>query len=199
VHRSIAFAAALCALAPDSAFAHPRIASDGIYIGARLEPGVAAAAAYDLDIYLTGDRFVSLGPAVSFSGLGEEGVDQGRRQEYLFAVDVLRVKVALNGGTDWVRPYLLAGGGFYYASLPEQRSAPRDVFLVPDGTAAVAELRYGALGVWGGLASVGAGADFYVVDSFALGLVLVAHVRLDDQERMPRFWSEALVGVRFGV
>ncbi len=187
------------AMAPAVARAHPRIATDGLFIGARLEPGGALSLAYDLDIYLTGDRVLSLGPAASFSFLGEDGTDLGRRQDYLLAVDVLRVKVALTGGDSWVRPYLFLGGGFYYASLPEQRSGPREVFVLPDGAPATAELRYAALEAWGGLASGGAGLDLYVIDSLAFAVLLAGHLRIGDQDRVPLFFAETLVGLRFGL
>jgi hypothetical protein len=186
-------------LAPSPASAHPTVASDGIYIGARLEPGAALALAWDLDIYLTGDRLLSLGPAVSFAFLGEDGRELGRQQDYLFSVDVLRFKLSLNGGDDWARPYLFLGGGFYYAFLPEQRSDPHDVFLLPDGTPATAELRYERIEDLAGLASAGGGVDLYVLDSFAIAASVVTHLRIGDQNRIPLFWAEALVGIRFGL
>ncbi len=186
-------------LAPARALAHPRVASDGIFIGGRLEPGGALALAYDLDIYLTGDRLLSLGPAATFSFLGEDGRELGRQQDFLFAVDVLRFKVALNGGDNWARPYLFLGGGFYYASLPEQRSDPYDVFVLPDGTPATAELRFSAIEDVAGLASAGGGLDLYFIENLAVAFVLTTHLRIGDQARVPLFWAEALVGLRFGL
>lgn len=194
---------AILALAPSSARADelPTIASDGLYVGARAEPGVALTLAYDLDIYLTEDRVLSLGPAASFSFLGEEGSELGRRQEYLLAIDFLRLKVAMNDGHGPLRPYLFVGGGMTWAHLPAQTSPPRDVFLLPDGTPATAEVRYTAADLFGGLLSVGGGLDFYPDESIplALALTLVSHFRLSDEARMPFFWAEALVGVRFGM
>lgn len=185
-------------IAPNAALAHPRIASDGAFIGARLEPGAALSVAYDLDIYLTGNRFVSIGPGASFSFLGEDGSEDGRRQDYLLAVDVLRVKVALNGGEDWLRPYLFVGGGFYWAMLPDQQGELHDVVL-EDGTLARGRNVYEGVEDVGGLGSLGAGLDMYVVDSFAIALLLVTHLRFSETDRVPLFWAETHLGLRFGL
>ena len=77
----------------------------------------------------------SLGPAAVVSFLGEDGAELGRRQDFLIAVDALRFKLALNDGRRALRPFLFVGGGFYYASLPLQQSAPMQVTLA-DGTPA---------------------------------------------------------------
>ena len=195
------FLLALLALAPSAARAdeHPTIASDGLFVGGRAEPGIALTFAYDLDIYLTEDRVLSLGPAASFSFLGEDGRELGRRQDFLLAIDFLRLKVAMNDGHGPLRPYLFVGGGMTWARLPAQTSGPRDVFLLPDGTPAVAEVRYDAIDDFGGLLSLGGGLDVYLVESFGLAFALAGHVRLSDRERLPLFWAEALVGVRFGM
>jgi hypothetical protein len=191
----------LLALAPSAARAdeHPTIASDGLFVGGRSEPGLALTLAYDLDIYLTDDRVISLGPAASFSFLGEDGSELGRRQEYLLAIDFLRLKVAMNDGHGPLRPYLFVGGGMSWARLPAQTSPPRDVLLVPDGTPAVAVTRFDAIDDLGALLSVGGGLDVYLVDSFGVALALAGHVRLSEADRLPLFWAEALVGVRFGM
>ena len=177
----------------------PTTASDGLFVGARLEPGGALALAWDLDVYLTGDRVLSLGPALTAAFLGTDGADLGRRQDLLLALDFLRLKVALNGGHDRFRPYLAVGGGIYYAWLPEQRSGPREVVVLPDETVATAELRYAEAEAFGGLLSLGGGADLYFVDNFAVAISLVAHLRLSGEERVPLFWVETLVGIRFGL
>lgn len=198
--RLLALLGVLTVLAPAAASADefPTTATDGLFVGARLEPGGALALAWDLDIYLTGDRVLSLGPAVSFAVLGEDGADLGRRQDALLAIDFLRLKVALNGGEDRFRPYLFLGGGLYYAWLPEQRSGPRDVFL-EDGTPGTAELRYAAAEELGGLLSLGVGGDLYFVDNFALAISVATHLRLSDADRVPLFWVETLLGIRFGL
>lgn len=116
--RTLALTFALVIAVPSSAFADsPRIASDGFYVGWRVEPGAALTLAYDLDIYLTRDRVLALGPAVAFSFLGTSGAEFGRRQDYLLTVDVMRLKVALRENGEF-RPFLTVGGGFNYVHLP---------------------------------------------------------------------------------
>lgn len=195
----VALAAAL--LGPNRARAddHPTIASDGLFVGARLEPGGAFLLAYDLDIYLTGDRVLSLGPAASFAFLGEDGSDLGRRQDWLLTVDFLRFKVALTEGGSPLRPYLFFGGGMTYASLPAQESAERMVLVLPDETPATARIRYEAIEDFGGQLSAGGGADLYFIDNLAFSVALVAHLRLGDQDRIPLFWAEVMAGLRFGL
>ena len=188
-------------MAPASASAddYPTIASDGLFLGARLEPGVALLFGYDLDIYLTGDRFISIGPAVSFAFLDEDGAELGRRQDWLLTIDFLRLKVSLIGGEGPFRPYLFLGGGMTYASLPEQRTEPRDVVVLPDETPATAVIVYPQTEDFGAQISAGAGLDAYLVDNLALSLALAAHVRVSEQERMPLSWAELLFGIRFGL
>jgi len=199
--KRLAFVAlALAALSPATASADefPTVASDGLFVGARLEPGGALLLGYDLDIYLTGDRVLSLGPAATFSFLGEDGATFGRRQDWLLTVDFLRLKVAVNDGTGRVRPYLSLGGGMTYASLPEQASGPHMVVLA-DGTFANADLRYDAIQDFGGQLSAGGGADFYLVENLGIAVAIVGHLRLSEQERLPLFWAELTVGLRFGL
>lgn len=191
---------ALLVFAPSGAAADefPTIASDGLFVGARLEPGGAFLLGYDLDIYLTGDRVLSLGPAATFAFLGEDGSDLGRRQDWLLTIDFLRLKVAINDGEGQVRPYLMLGGGMTYASLPQQDSGPRQVVL-DDGTVTMAALRYDATEDFGGQISAGGGADFYLVSNLALALSIVGHLRLGEQDRLPLFWAEVMAGLRFGL
>lgn len=200
--RSAARAAALLLLAslwPSSALAdeYPSVASDGLFVGARLEPGGALLLGYDLDIYLTGDRVVSLGPAATFSFLGEDGADQGRRQDWLLTIDFLRLKVAILGESR-IRPYLSLGGGMTYAALPEQTTGPIEVVL-EDGTVTTAERRFAQTDDFGGQISLGAGLDVYLVDNLAIAIGIVGHLRLHEQERLPLFWSELMAGLRFGL
>ena len=196
---SVALLAA--AVTPQTARAdrYPTISSDGLFFGARLDPGAALSLAYDLDIYLTGDRFLSVGPAVTFSFLGEDGSGDGQRQDWLLAIDFLRFKVAVTGPDGPFRVYVLIGGGMYLANLPEQESEELDVVLVPDGTPARAVIRYGALEGFGGLLTIGAGADWYLVDNFAIALQLVVSVRASEESRVPDYWGQALLGIRFGL
>ncbi|MGE0784561.1 MAG: hypothetical protein AB7S26_02660 [Sandaracinaceae bacterium] len=198
VAGALALAAALPATSA-RADNRPTIASDGLFIGMRLEPGVALLFAYDLDIYLTGDRLISLGPAASFAILDEDGVELGRRQDWLLTIDFLRLKVALIEGDSEIRPYLFVGGGMTYASLPQQETEPRDVLVLPDLTPASAIVRYPAIEDFGAQISFGAGFDWYLVDNFALAVGLAAHLRLTDEERLPLLWGELTAGIRFGL
>ncbi|MBZ0115490.1 MAG: hypothetical protein K8H88_00745 [Sandaracinaceae bacterium] len=176
----------------------PRIASDGLFIGARLEPGAALAVGWDLDVYVTGDRALSLGPAITFAFLGEDGVDLGRRQDFLFAVDALRFKASMMPNSE-IRPYVFLGGGFYYAQLPAQQSGPRTVLVLPDRTPAMALLDYAYREAAGGLLSGGIGFDGYLTSSFGLSVVVAAHIRLSDDDRVPLAWADAMLGIRFGL
>lgn len=194
---ALAVLAAASIAAPAQADEYPTVASDGLFVGARLEPGGALLLGYDLDVYLTGDRILSLGPTATFSFLGEDGADQGRRQDWLLTIDFLRLKVGL-AGSGRVRPYLALGGGMTYASLPEQTSGPIEVVL-PDGTITTAERRFAATEDFGGQLSMGGGLDVYFLSNLAFSISIAAHVRLHEQERLPLFWSELMAGLRFGL
>ena len=189
---------ALLPASPAQAQDFPTLASDGLFVGGRLEPGGALLLGYDLDIYLTGDRVLSLGPAATFSFLGEDGADQGRRQDWLLTIDFLRVKVSIADGNSRVRPYLSLGGGMTYAALPEQTSGPIEVVL-EDGTLATAERRFAATEDFGGQISFGAGLDVYLIDSLAIAAAVVGHLRVHEQDRLPLFWTELMLGLRFGL
>lgn len=175
----------------------PTIASDGLFVGARLEPGGALLFGYDLDVYLTGDRVLSLGPALTFAFLGEDGADQGRRQDWLLTLDFLRLKVGF-AAEGQLRPYLSIGGGMTYASLPAQTSGTIEVVL-PDGTVTSAERRFSATEDFGGQLSIGGGLDAYLLPNLAVCVAVVGHLRLHTQERLPLFWSEVMAGIRFGL
>jgi hypothetical protein len=191
--------AGLLALAPERARADfPTTASDGLFVGVRMEPGAGLLFGYDLDIYLTGDRMFSLGPAAMVTVLDSEGADQGRRQDFMVTVDALRFKLALNNGQGELRPFLFVGGGFYYASLPQQQSGLMPVTLA-DGSPSSARRVFAALEDFGGHVSFGGGFDYYFADSWGLTLGYAIHVRVTEQERVPRFWSELAAGIRFGL
>lgn len=175
----------------------PRISSDGLYLGARFEPGVAFTLAYDLDVYLSRDRFVSIGPAASMSFLGSNGSELGRRQDYLLAVDVARLKISLTQEPS-TRTYILVGGGFDIAHLPAQEGSLRDVTLA-SGTVASARLTFPEQSSVNGLISVGLGFDAYLNSHFGLATALVSHIRVGGDDRVPRFWAELLFGFRFGL
>jgi len=177
----------------------PTLASDGLFVGARLEPGAAFLLGWDLDIYVTGDRFLSLGPAATLAFLGEDGEELGRRQDWLLTLDFLRFKVSLTGGEGAVRPYLFLGGGMAYAWLPAQQTEAREVVLLPDETEAMAVIRYPEAEELAAQVSAGVGLDAYLADNFGLTVAVAAHVRLTEQERLPLSWAEILAGVRFGL
>src|SRR5690606_37007095 len=122
MRRWAPIAASLAALLLFSGHAHarePRIASDAFYVGARIDPGVALLAGWDLDVYLSRDRAWSLGPGVMLSVLGT-GERAGMEQDFMLSADVLRLKIQVSEpGGSW-RPYLMLGGGFSYAQLPAQ-------------------------------------------------------------------------------
>src|SRR3990172_12997653 len=78
-----ALAASICVgVAPARADGPPRIASDAFWVGVRFGPDGALSAGYDLDVYLTDDRAVSLGPGATVSVLGKDA-PFGQRQDFL--------------------------------------------------------------------------------------------------------------------
>src|SRR4051794_33538176 len=100
-----------------------RLASDGLYLGARIGPGIAPLAAWDLDVYLSPPHVASIGPAVSIAMLASEPAAPGMRQTLLLTVDVFRFKLGLAPPRSQVRPFVSLGAGFMYAQLPEQSRA----------------------------------------------------------------------------
>lgn len=199
--RTLALVLVLLALSPGQAFARerPTVATDAFVIGTRLVPRAALLAGWDLDVYLTHDRALSLGPAVSVAVLGPSA-SGGAEQKLLVAVDVARLKIGVNeAGGEW-RPYFMLGGGFSYVHLTEQADPDVTVRLALDGgTDATGERRYEEVKKFLGILSFGAGADLFVGGPWALTLAMTTHVRLGGLDRMPELWEELTAGIRFGL
>lgn len=183
--------------APARADGMPRIASDAFWVGARFGPDGALCAGYDLDVYLTDDRALSLGPGATISVLGKDA-PFGQRQDFLLVVDVLRFKVQLNeAGEEW-RPYFFLGGGFDYVSL---RAATETVEVTPEGsTMPVTGVRaLPKLHEFQGIFSMGLGADLFTGGAWALSMMINDHFRLSGTSRVPVMWLDFTIGVRFGI
>ncbi len=180
---------ALASLA--SADTHPRMASDGIYIGTRLAPGSAFLAGWDLDVYLLKNRAVSLGPAASIALLGADRND-GMEQDALVTVD-LRLKIGLNHPGDAWRPYLIVGGGVYWARFPDDEN-------VVEWRGEPLRIAVPAADGFGGVFSLGVGGDVFVSRHWGVTASFVTHVRLSHfRDRMPALWAALSVGIRFGI
>lgn len=179
--------------------AGPRIATDALYVGARGEPNVALLLGWDLDLYLTGTRAVSMGPALSIAVAGEEPDAEGRRQDFLATLDFLRWKFQINRVGSSVRWHVLVGAGMYWASLPGQQGPVREIVL-SDGSTTTGALDFPHVEGFGGHATFGIGVDLFEGANFGASLFTLAHVRLDDDmHRMPRIWAETAIGIRFGA
>jgi hypothetical protein len=155
----------------------PRYSSDGIYVGARVTPGVALYVAYDLDVYLDAGRRFSLGPGVGATFFGAEA-DVGQQQDYSIEVDPLRFKAQPTVGGH-IRPFGLVTAGFLYARYPMPPAAAADE--------------------WAATLAVGGGADFWIEDHFALDVLLTSRFRLSASDALPIAWVELAVGGRFGM
>jgi len=155
----------------------PRYSSDGLYVGARVVPGVALFVAYDLDIYLDEGRRYSLGPGVGATFFGAEA-DPGQQQDFTIEVDPARFKVQPGVGGH-VRPFGLLGAGFLYGRFPFTPMVPDDE--------------------WAATLTVGAGADFWLERHWALDVLLQTRIRLTGSDRLPIAWVEIAIGGRFGM
>jgi hypothetical protein len=157
----------------------PRYSSDGLYVGGRVSPGVALFVAYDLDVYFDTTRRYSLGPGIGATFFGAE-TEPGQQQDYTIEVDPLRFKVQPGIGGQ-VRPYGLIAGGFLYGRFPSSPSSPTS----SEELAATL--------------TIGAGADFWIEENWALGALLQTRLRLSDSNRLPVVWVELAIGARFGM
>ncbi len=155
----------------------PRYSSDGVYVGARVTPGVALYVAYDLDVYLDAERRFSLGPGVGATFFGAEA-DVSQQQDYSVEVDPLRFKAQPTVGGH-IRPFGLITGGVLYARYPTP-PAP-------------------SVEEWAATLGIGAGADFWIEEHWALDLLLTARFRLTASDTLPIAWVELAVGGRFGM
>jgi len=193
----VAVAASLC-LPADRARADgaPTVASDAFWVGVRFGPDSALLAGYDLDVYLTDDRALSLGPGATISVLGKDA-PFAERQDFLLVVDVLRFKVQLNESGDEWRPYFFLGGGFDYVSL---RAATEVAEVTPDGGMPVTGAHTAPeLREFQGIFSMGFGADLFTGGAWALSAMLNNHIRLSGTSRVPVMWLDFAIGIRFGI
>jgi hypothetical protein len=177
----------------------PSVATDAFYVGTRLSPGAALLAGWDLDVYLSRDRAISIGPGVSVAVLGPD-TPAGTTQDILVAVDVARFKLQVNpAGEEW-RPYFMVGGGFAWVRQPAQVEDGITVATGdgPDDTATGAR-RFPARERFLGIVSFGAGADLFVGGPWALSLAIFTHARAGDVERLPELWADLMLGIRFGL
>jgi len=176
----------------------PSVATDAFYIGTRLSPGAALLAGWDLDVYLTRDRAISLGPGVSVSVLGPE--TGGTTQDIMVAVDVARFKLQVNSaGEEW-RPYFMVGGGFAWVRQPAATEGDVTISIGegPDDTA-TGTRTFPARERFLGIVSFGAGADLFVGGPWALSLAAFTHARAGSIPRIPELWVDLVVGIRFGL
>lgn len=186
-------------LAPATAFARrPTVATDAFYVGMDIAPGVSLTGAWDLDVYLTRDRMLSVGPGVALAVLsGEEPA--GQQYDLLLAVDVVRLKIGVNEPGNAVRPWFMVGGGFYYVQFPEEvvsvtgsTGDPMDDPVTVSRTLAEDE-------EFGGLVSFGFGVDVFVDGPWGVTLAGINRVRISETDRLPEISAELLLGVRFGL
>lgn len=175
----------------------PSIASDAFYVGMRVGPGVALVGAWDLDVYLSRSRAVSLGPGVSVALLGSEA-QPGERQNVLVMGDVLRLKVQLNEAGGVWRPYFLVGGGAGFVWLRAEDN-PSVTVTPPGGTPVTGRIAYGEVSEFFPAMVAGMGADLYLTNHVALAFCALSRFRLTGTERLPDAWAEMNVGVRFGL
>jgi hypothetical protein len=176
----------------------PRVASDAFYVGMRVGPGAALHAMWDLDIYLSRDRSVSLGPGVGLSVLGT-GERQGTVQDLLVAADVLRLKLEVDeSGGEW-RPYLMIGGGFSWAKLPAQDVTGVAVVGMDGMTTTTGTQRLPALEEFAPMMTLGWGADVFAGGTWGLALLIQTHFHLSGSARVPDVWADVALGIRFGI
>lgn len=192
-----AFVGAALLLAPAAASARrPAVATDAFYVGTRLAPGAALTGAWDLDVYLTRNRLLSVGPSVSLSVLADSE-PAGQAIDLFVGVDVVRIKIGVNEPGGAFRPFFLLGGGFYYAQFPEERTQVR--VAGADGMPVTGEVVLPEDDEFGGLVTFGFGADLFIDGPWALTLVSQNRARASTQDRVPELSTELLVGVRFGL
>ncbi|MBL8679581.1 MAG: hypothetical protein JNK05_10465 [Myxococcales bacterium] len=176
---------ACVAAAPRSAHAiddRPTIVSDAFYVGARAEPGWALSLGWDLDVYPTSDRAVSLGPGLAVMVLSSDPPSP-RTPEVSVALDAVRAKIGLNASGGLFRPFALVGGGFQWTRFAQRIEAPvggRDELFT-------------------GLFTVGAGADVWSRGKFGVTTMLVTRIRAFGSDRVPTASFEWCVGFRFGL
>lgn len=184
--RVVAAAAALCAIsASGRAWAiddRPTIVTDAFYLGARAEPGWALAFAWDADFYLSADRAVSLGPALSVAVLSNDAPSP-RTPVVSVSVDAVRAKFGLNHPGGLFRPFALVGLGFAWTRFAQRIDAPA-----------------GSLDeAFTGMVALGAGADLWSRGRWGITTQMLSRLRAFGSERVPTASFELGVGFRFGL
>jgi hypothetical protein len=169
----------------------PTTATDGFFVGARLEPGVALLGGWDLDVYLVRDRSVAVGPGVTASVLSTTTSTPGQQQTFLLAADIVRLKIGPSVTGD-LRPFVTIGGGFSYARFAEQN-------ITTSGSSMAVALHYPSGEEFSPMASLGGGADWFLGGPVAVSLQMMAHYHIIGSSRMPDLWVDLAVGIRFGL
>ncbi len=177
---------------------YPRLTTDGLYVGVRALPDAALLVAWDLDVYVMRNRLLSIGPAVSVAVLGGDAIRPARPQDLLLAVDVIRLKVGLNEPGGRFRPHFLVGGGFTYYMLPEHDE--EGVTVIPEGGTepVTGRVHHPAESGFGGILTLGAGADVFFSNYLGMTGFGVVHVDFSEGP-LPTAWLELAVGIRFGL
>jgi hypothetical protein len=189
---------AVCAARDARADRRPTLATDGFYVGMRVDPGVALLAGWDLDVYLMRDRIISIGPGVTLGVLGSPAAP-GRQQDLQLAVDVARFKVGLNApGGEW-RPFAMLGAGFSYTRLAEQRVAGVSVTPAGGGAAVSGEQVFPTLEEFAPIISFGAGADLFMNGPLGVTVLFASHFHPTGSPRVPDVWVDLALGIRFGL
>jgi len=194
---SLTLALALTAApAPAHADHGPRIASEAFWVGLRVGPDSALLMGYDLDVYLSDDRAISLGPGATFSVLGKDA-PFGQAQDFMLTVDVLRFKVGVNEPNDDWRPYFFMGAGFDYVSL---QAATETLDLSPPGDPPSPIMHtLPALHEFEGAMTLGFGGDLFLGGAWAITTMVDGHLRLSGSSRVPLAWLDVALGIRFGI
>jgi hypothetical protein len=175
----------------------PTVASDGFYVGTRIGPGTGFNGAWDLDVYLTRNRLVSLGPSVGVSILGRNA-PAGQEQELLVTGD-MRLKIGLNEPGGIFRPFMMVGGGFSYVELLETRQTGVSVTPPTGGMAVQGEVLHPRLREWSPMLTLGAGLDLFALGAVGFTTAFQTRFHLSGTDRVPDAWFELLFGVRFGL
>jgi hypothetical protein len=195
---ALAFVATLAVPEAARADRRPTVATDGVYVGGRIEPGIALLAGWDLDIYLARGRQLSIGPGLSLAVFGTESNVAGRAQDLLLTVDVVRFKLGLGSPGAATRPFVMVGGGFSYVRLREELQHDALV-LNADHTWTRGDVAIPAVDGFAPIATLGAGVDVFPDARFGFTALMAAHIHPIGSDRMPLLWFDMAVGFRFGL
>ena len=182
-----------------SARREPRVASDAFYVGGRFGPGSSLTATWDIDVYLSDDRQLSLGPGATIAVLGGD-FPPGYQQDFQVAVDVLRFKVQVSNPGEETRPYFMLGGGFTYTHFPEEVVDLGSVIVDPDmpGMLVPVMRTLPEQDAFVGLMTAGLGLDLFF-GAWGLALLFETRFRIGDESRLPEVWADLSIGIRFGL